>query len=60
MFVWSGWEVTAILLLDKELSQKAAEIDPTLAAANSGLAMYAMHYDWAWQRAERELEEVLS
>lgn len=44
----------------QELLQKAAEIEPTLAAAHNGLALYAMQYDWDWNRAERELQATLA
>ena len=44
----------------EELWQKALQVDAGLVAAHSGLAAYAMQYDWDWTRAERELRAVLS
>jgi TolB-like protein/Tfp pilus assembly protein PilF len=44
----------------EELWQKALEIDATYAPAHSGIAYYAMQYDWDWKRAERELQAALA
>ena len=44
----------------EELWQKALEIDSGLEAAHSGLATYAMQYDWDWNRAEREFQAALA
>jgi len=59
--IWAG---TTPLLSERrkteELWEKALELDPRSAPAHSGLAMYAMQYDWDWARAERELKAVIS
>jgi len=44
----------------EELCQKAVQLDPNLAKAHVALAMFAMRYDWDWNRAERELEAAIS
>jgi serine/threonine protein kinase/Flp pilus assembly protein TadD len=44
----------------EQLWQKAVQLDPDLARAHVALAMFAMQYDWDWNRAERELQAAIS
>jgi tetratricopeptide (TPR) repeat protein len=39
----------------EQLVAKALELDPELPMAHALLALWAMQFDWDWQRAEREL-----
>lgn len=42
-----------------QLTEKAVQIDPGLVRAHVGLAMFAMRYDFDWNRADRELHTAL-
>ena len=44
----------------EQLWEKALEIDPGYTPAHSGLAYFALQYDWDFKRAERELKAVLA
>jgi serine/threonine protein kinase/Flp pilus assembly protein TadD len=52
--------VPAKIRESEELWQKAMQLDPGLAKAHVALAMFAMRYDWDWDRAERDLQAALS
>jgi tetratricopeptide (TPR) repeat protein len=43
-----------------ELVMKALELDPELRLAHATLGLWAMQYDWDWQRAERELRLAIA
>jgi tetratricopeptide (TPR) repeat protein len=43
-----------------QLMEKAAQLDPNLVRPHVGLAMFAIRYDFDWNRAERELHTALS
>ncbi len=59
--IWAGTTpVMSERRKSEELWQKAIELDPGFTPAHSGLAAYAMQYDWDWQRAERELKTAMS
>jgi serine/threonine-protein kinase len=44
----------------KAASQKALDIDRTLADAHASSAMIAFFYDWEWERAERAYRESIA
>jgi tetratricopeptide (TPR) repeat protein len=44
----------------EQLWQKAIQLDSGLAKAHVALAMFAMQYDWDWNRAERESQAAHS
>jgi len=43
-----------------QLIEKAVQLDPKLVRAHVGLAMFAMRYDFDWNRADRELHTALA
>ena len=43
-----------------QLTEKAVQLDPSLVQAHVGLAMFAMRYDFDWNRADRELHTALA
>jgi len=43
-----------------QLTEKAVQLDPSLVQAHVGLAMFAMRYDFDWNRADRELRAALA
>jgi TolB-like protein/Tfp pilus assembly protein PilF len=43
-----------------QLIEKAIQLDPNLVRAHVRLAMFAMRYDFDWNRAERELRTALA
>jgi TolB-like protein/Tfp pilus assembly protein PilF len=43
-----------------QLTEKAVQLDPNLVRAHVGLAMFAMRYDFDWNRADRELRAALA
>ena len=43
-----------------QLTEKAVQLDPGLVRAHVGLAMFAMRYDFDWNRADRELHTALA
>jgi TolB-like protein/Tfp pilus assembly protein PilF len=43
-----------------QLTERAVQLDPRLVRAHVGLAMFAMRYDFDWDRADRELHTALS
>jgi serine/threonine protein kinase/Tfp pilus assembly protein PilF len=44
----------------EELTEKAVQLDPNLVRAYVGLALFAMRYDFDWNRADRELRTALT
>ena len=42
-----------------QLTEKAVQLDPRLVRAHVALAMFAMRYDFDWNRADRELHTAL-
>ena len=42
-----------------QLTEKAVQLDPGLVRAHVSLAMFAMRYDFDWNRADRELHTAL-
>jgi TolB-like protein len=43
-----------------QLTEKSVQLDPGLVRARVGLALFAMRYDFDWNRADRELHAALA
>jgi TolB-like protein/Tfp pilus assembly protein PilF len=44
----------------ERLFQKSIQLDPGFLPAHTSVGLYAMQYDWDWNRAEREFQTVLA
>jgi TolB-like protein len=44
----------------EQLIHKALDLNPDLPAAHAALGLWAMQYDWDWNRAERELHLAIA
>ncbi len=53
------WTPDSAMALVSGAAEQALRRDPSLAEAHSLLGMVAAHYDWAWDRSEREFREAI-
>jgi TolB-like protein/tetratricopeptide (TPR) repeat protein len=59
--IWAGERPVPEERRESErLYQKVIELEPDSMPARQSLALFAMQYDWDWQRAEREFRTVVA